>query len=78
VNNHEWLTLPGKFKASIDRFTKSNGEQITTLRAAPLETADLKEAVLKDAKGFTQEQLEKQAGSLDIEVKTHLPPPLLR
>ncbi len=68
MNNHEWLTLPGEFKASIDSFTKPNGEQITNLRAAHLERADLrgadlKEDVLKDAKGFTQEQLERQAGS---------------
>jgi hypothetical protein len=65
VNNHEWPTLQGEFEASLGRFTKSNGEQTINLRAAHLETADFKEAVLKDAKGFRQEQLERQAGSLE-------------
>jgi uncharacterized protein YjbI with pentapeptide repeats len=56
VNNHEWLTLPGEFKASIDRLTKPNGEQITNLGAAHLERADLRGADLRGAK-VTREQL---------------------
>jgi hypothetical protein len=64
-NNHEWRTLPGEFKASLGRFTNSNGEQIINLRAAHLETADFKEAVLEDAKGYTHKQLVRQAGSLE-------------